>query len=499
MKKRLSALLLLLALLTSCSSTDPGRVETGTTGAETDTAPVSSAETEPETTDPRNIPDEVPELNFNGESFRSIGQSSAKQDIYVAEESGEVLNDAIYARNRYVEERLGVVIAPMEAVWYTALSAQIKQCVNAGDDAYDLVLGQMAQSGSDALGGIYQNWYNIEHMDFEKPWYPKSVTNDSASINGRMYTIVSDMLISFASNTWAIVYDKVEADNFNLGNLYEKVYAGEWTLDYLLELCSTVYTDLNGDGVRDEGDMYAFSSASQDGCLMAAFLYGSEVKFAVLGEQQIDVTLNSEKTVSVFEKLHRLFYESQGVWDTGTAYVSNNGAVNRVLTDRFLDGKTVFCNTTVGYVGSGMREYENDYGLLPIPKYDEEQKEYYTVTDAGCNIMAVPVTAKKNSMIGAVTECLAAESYRSVMPVYYDLTLGTKGVRDAESSLMMDYILQSRQIDFAYMYDGSGGWLFKTSTFIENPGKFASGYEKYEKAVKNYYNKVLSFFYKAEE
>lgn len=499
MKKRLSALLLLLALLTSCSSTDPGRVETGTTGAETDTAPVSSAETEPETTDPRNIPDEVPELNFNGESFRSIGQSSAKEDIYAAEENGEVLNDAIYARNRYVEERLGVVIAPMEAVWYTALSAQIKQCVNAGDDAYDLVLGQMAQSGTDALGGIYQNWYNIEHMDFEKPWYPKSVTNDSASINGRMYTIVSDMLISFASNTWAIVYDKVQADNYNLGNLYEKVQNGEWTLDYLLELCSVIYTDLNGDGKRDAGDMYAFSSASKDGCLMAAFLYGSEVKFASIVNDQIEVTLNSEKTISVFEKLHRLFYESQGVWDTEGAYVSNNGVVTPILTNRFMEGKSVFCNTSVGFAGTGLREYKNDYGLLPIPKYDENQKEYYTVTDAGCNIMAVPVTAEKTKMIGAVTECLAAESYRSVMPVYYDITLGTKGVRDEASSQMMDYILQSRQIDFAYMYDGRGGWLFKTSTFIDNPGVFSSHYEKFEKVTKDYYNKVLAFFYSAEE
>lgn len=490
MKKRILTLLLLLALLTSCGGTVEETVAAETT---------PSAETETETTDPRDIPDNVPELDFGGASFRSIGQSSAKQDIYVAEETGDALNDAIYIRNRGVEERLNVTIAPMEEIWYTDLSAKILQCVTAGDDAYELILGQMEQSGKDAQAGIYRNWYDIPYMDFEKPWYPKSVTDKSASINGKMYNIVSDMLISFASNTWAVVFDKVQAENFQLGNLYETVYAGEWTLDYLLELSDTVYTDLNGDGARDKDDLYAFASASKDGCLMAAFLYGSEISFAEIKDNAIVMTLNTEKTTAVFEKLHKLFYETTGVWDNQNTYDITDGVVTLTLYNQFINGNAVFCNFCVGDIGACLRDYENDFGVLPIPKFDTAQEEYYTVTDAGCNIIAVATTATQLEMIGAVTECLAAESYRSVMPTYYDITLGSKGVRDEESSAMMDYVLESRQIDFAYMYDGWGGWIFKSAEFIEGKSGFASIYAKYEKSIQTYYDEVLAFFNEIDE
>ena len=160
MKKRILTILLLLALLTSCG---------GTANETTQTETAPAAETETETTDPRDIPDAVPELDFGGASFRSIGQSSAKQEIYVAEETGDALNDAIYIRNRGVEERLNVTIAPMEEIWYTDLSAKILQCVTAGDDAYELILGQMEQSGKDAQEGIYRNWYDSPYMDIPNP------------------------------------------------------------------------------------------------------------------------------------------------------------------------------------------------------------------------------------------------------------------------------------------------------------------------------------------
>ena len=232
---------------------------------------------------------------------------------------------------------------------------------------------------------------------------------------------------------------------------------------------------------------------------MAAFLYGSEITFAEIKDNAVVMTLNTEKATAVFEKLHTLFYESTGVWDTGSAYDTTGGVVTTILYDQFLNGKAVFCNYSVGSIGTKLRDYENDFGVLPIPKYDTAQAEYYTVTDAGCNIMAVATTATQLEMIGAVTECLAAESYRSVMPTYYDITLGSKGVRDEESSAMMDYVLESRQIDFAYMYDGWGGWVFKSAEFIEGKSGFSSIYAKYEKSIQKYYDEVLAFFNEIDE
>lgn len=111
------------------------------------------------------------------------------------------------------------------------------------------------------------------------------------------FLIVSDMRLSFAKQTWVVVFDKVQAESYQITDLYDRVYNGEWTLDYILEIADTVYTDLNGDGTKDVSDYYAFTSCTANGCLMAAYLYGSGVSFAQIHGDKAVMTLNNEKSV----------------------------------------------------------------------------------------------------------------------------------------------------------------------------------------------------------
>ena len=121
--------------------------------------------------------------------------------------------------------------------------------------------------------------------------------------------------------------------------------------------------------------------------------------------------------------------------------------------------------------------------------------------------MAIPVTATNDEMIGAVVEALSAYSWRTVLPAYYEIALSAKSARDEESVEMIDLVLSSRVIDFAYLYDGwtgwvfrwntmhVSGWVFKLADFVKAEGAFASTYTKHEKAMQTYYDKVLEFFY----
>ena len=94
-----------------------------------------------------------------------------------------------------------------------------------------------------------------------------------------------------------------------------------------------------------------------------------------------------------------------------------------------------------------------------------------------------------------MTEAMSAESWRTVMPTYCDICLGTKSARDPESQEMINRALDSRYIDFAYLYDGWSGWTFKLDAFVAKEGEFASEYKKNEKVVLKYYERVLKKFY----
>lgn len=482
MSKRFIISLILCALLLSSLAACGGAADGGTPDAAVTTA--AASQTEAVTT--AELTDSVPALDFGGAEFRTIVQDSTEYDIYVAEETGDVLNDTIYARNRRIEERFNVKIAEPLTLDFNAISKQVKKMVNSGDDSYDLVIGQMETEGADAAAGYFQNWYNIPYLDFSMPWYPKSIIENAAAVNGKMYNMVSDLCISYAEQTWSIVYDKVIAENYGITGLYDIVREGEWTIDKLSELTKDVYSDLNGNSKADAEDYYGYTTAL-NGCLVLGYFYGFNQTLVTVENNEVNMLLNNEKSASICEKLYSLYYESQGTYCPEDA--SNAGMYNV-----FVNGNTLFCPMELQYLYSQLRDYENDFGILPFPKWDTAQSEYYSICDAGSNVLSVPVTATNNEMIGALVEALSADSYKSVLPTYYDIALNTKSARDEDSVEMMDLILNNRVIDFAYLYDGWTGWVFKLPDFIKSKDAFASKYASSETAMQKYYQKVLDFF-----
>ena len=96
------------AALASCASGDDSGAASTTAAAAEQTAAVTEIETTEEDVR-RAVSDNVPEFDFGGAEFRTITQDSTANDIWVKEETGDILDDAIYARNRTVEERFNIV------------------------------------------------------------------------------------------------------------------------------------------------------------------------------------------------------------------------------------------------------------------------------------------------------------------------------------------------------------------------------------------------------
>lgn len=87
----LAALLAVTAAMTSsCGSPEAGSVTTAESNVTTDA---------PETTDPRAISDELPEMDFEGRTFTMITEQTAMVDVDAESLNGDVINDAIYNRN----------------------------------------------------------------------------------------------------------------------------------------------------------------------------------------------------------------------------------------------------------------------------------------------------------------------------------------------------------------------------------------------------------------
>ncbi len=101
-------------------------------------------------------------------------------------------------------------------------------------------------------------------------------------------------------------------------------------------------------------------------------------------------------------------------------------------------------------------QMDDDYGVIPVPKFDENQKTHYTyLHDQFTSFGIASYNAnneEKLQMLGAVLEALAVESYKTVFPAYYELALKGRYVDDPESWRMLDMIYENVKIDAGVLY-----------------------------------------------
>ena len=134
-----------------------------------------------------------------------------------------------------------------------------------------------------------------------------------------------------------------------------------------------------------------------------------------------------------------------------------------------------------------------DFGILPIPKYNEQQASYLSlVSPYTSSLMSVPISISDPDRTGYIIEALAAESKYTLQPAYYEKALNGISLRDSESEDMLDIIFDNRVYDFGFFFD-IGGWRtqLEQNIAISLNKPVASQYEKSKTKIEKALNKLV--------
>lgn len=427
MLKKLICLILCGIMLLSAAACAKG-ISADTAVSETETVPAETS-----------VADMLKKSNFEGHNFTILGE--VMRDYYTATElNGEVINDAVYTRNAKVEELYNVTLDYNLVEWKQATPI-IQNLTMADDNAYDLLTATHLYLGSVITGGCVQNWVNIPGIDLASPWYVQAA-NETYSIGSNIMLLFGDFLESNVRNCWCMVFNKKQAVNYNLPNLYEVVDSGKWTIDYLMNITKDVSSDIDGDGKMTQNDFYGFATDKYAGvdsfsrtCGLSAITKNKD-NYPVLD-------FYDDNTVAAFEKLYTLYYDCTGT----LVYDGAFGHIDAV----FAEGNAVIANTMIIFLmDDKMRAMKDDYGVLPYPSFTEDQEMGYTHLDGTFSAMMVPITQPPTDWerTGLIVEALNALGYDMVTPAMYDITLKTKLSRDDDSIRMLDLVLAGRRYSF---------------------------------------------------
>ena len=452
----LLASLLLISLLVSCGPSGNGDTTT--------TAPVSgdnaggdaTTTAAPETESPYDaagyLKDDLnPELNYNGEKFTILyWQDVERIEFEVEEQTGDLIGDALYNRNATVEDRLNIefewIGTPGNYNNQAAFVTQVDNDVKSGGD-YEVFAGYSMSAATIALQGLSRNLMEVDNINFDQPWWPSSLT-ELTTINGRLYFCSGDISTNMLHMMYCTLFNKDMATELNVGNLYEMVDKGTWTIDKMAELASTAYSDVNGNTTADVDDEFGLALGSNihfDSFFTAAGL--RTVTKDADGKPVMAAEFSGEKTQALLEKIVTIFHDNDyaAFANTFSGWSNKPFAEGRVLfiVDRnYVTSSTTFADTTV------------TYGVLPVPKYDEAQEEYYTCMAFPFSIYSVSIALsdEKANMAGAVLECMASESYRQVTPAVFETAMKLKYSTGEDDARMYDLIRETIQIDLGRIF-----------------------------------------------
>lgn len=444
---RLLGILLLISLLASAGSLVACGNTASETTAESDTAAVETQTgTTPAETTRADYPDDLPEKDFGGQEYiicnTITGDVDKEYEILSAELTGEACNDAVYHRNVKIEDRFNTKIA---ALMEAEPESVLKQSALSGDSAFTLCGYVNFKAYVPVAAGACLNWNDIPYVDQTKPWY-NQLANEPATINGKLFAINSDLSISSLQYTYGMFFNYALAEDqgYTASDLYQMVFDGSWTIDKMQEMIENVWIDTNGDTKHDADDIHGY--AVHPGLNTTdVWLAALDLPVATINNDgTYTIDFFCEKTISALEKCIALTFSGEGTY-TGTSNW-------REVPANFASGKVMMTQLYFGETTQSLTDMEDTYGILPLPKYDEAQQEYYTNAWDQFSVFSVPVTASDLEFVGIIFDALSAETWRTVYPAYYDTALKSRYSADPEVAEIVDIIMAGRKFEFTFQF-----------------------------------------------
>lgn len=456
---RVICALLLCAMLPvgsiACSNNDGQQGVSPTTTA----SPTAGDTTPDETTDSGKdangyVKDDLPaDLKFGStgspETINFLTWSDVEHEEFTVENlTGETVNDAIYNRNRTVEDRLNVSLSfygiKGNASNVSPFVQHVGNAIQAGSNEFDIIGVYSLTGASCASNGYLLNLLDLPYLNFEQPWWPERLLTE-ATINDKLYFASGDISANMLYMMYTCFYNKEMLENYSLPNPQELVQNNEWTYEKFFQLCEGVYVDLNGNQEKDQDDQFGYMSS---GIHVDPWFYGAGNLFV---EKDTDgnlipsPTFSSEKVVNIIEFMNSKFWDTNDSINTSSVKHQNAFAEKRILfcIDRARCSIRTFANTDV------------QYGIVPSPKYEAAQDSYVTVMGNPFTLYCLPIDCRDPEMMAAVMECYASEGYRQVTPALFEITLKVKYSDDAVSAEMYDLIRENVTFDIGRIFSDS--------------------------------------------
>ena len=455
---RIAALLIVacmtVAMLASCNSDDPKNVRPDDGAATLDA--------------------NFPAGDYQGETFTfakfTSGTSTSEyycgEWIQADEITGVATNDAIFKRNDAAKTKYNVKI---EERLLGESFDDLDQFYKANDYCFDVIYSWGRRLAPAVTGNMLYDFRALDeagYIDLEASyWNPAAL--DDLTIAGRTFLAVNDITMAKLSWSGCIFFNPQIIDDYGLENPHDLVASNQWTIDKFLEMVKSVHGELDGNGnTFTKDDQYGYITLGGG----IGFLQGCGITNTVKGaDGKYTLAIGETKVVDLITKVRDVLNDKAYVFTMDDIVNgADTGGMDpwEYTRSYFATGHSLFLGGTPELTRE-FRNMETGYGVVPYPKFNENQADYISPIDSAAGMFAIPNTLRNDSdqstasyeRTGRILEYLAYKSSEagSVVDAYYETTIKDQRQTIEENKEMFDIVKNTGRYEWTdIMQVGAG-------------------------------------------
>lgn len=493
-KQLVSLLLASATALSMLAATACGNANEGG-GNESSTSAITEGEID--TTDMDYVCELPDDLDYKGDEVNVLyADKVGRDDELPSEKLGlGVISDAVYERNKIVEDQLKITFNLLPVVESGIVAAHGNDVVS-GAAEYDIVVNGVYMAIAPATTGRYVDLTPLSYVDTTKHYWSQGFNEVSTfTSENRQYLATGAAALSTYRLMYLTIYNKTLFESNQIPDLYDTVKNGEWTFDKQLEILTGHYDDADGNGKKSKDDAFGFITGD---CVSTdPYLAAGNARMVVRDSELGELIFNSdakailydlvEKVQAIYHNEATYVYHTSSEDDVGLSYIVENFAEQRSLM-----ATLIFWNMEHSYNElAGM-----SYGIAPMPKLTKEQSRYYSYVQDQVSTFGVSAAVKsqdRREMLGAVLESMMYHSYSTVRQAYYETSLSYRYMQDEQSQEILKIVCDSQAYDFAM--ECCGLVSNTRPLFSGNKNTAASSVKSWEKSLTKQlqqYNKAIN-------
>ncbi len=427
------------------------------------------------------------------------------------ETASQGINVAIAQRNAFIEANYGAKIVVKKADLST-LADELSAAEKAGNSICHMISVPVEEAvklyGEGLLGDINKlPNFNLENGFFDTNLAKPLATNNSLYLLADPCALVYDSANVIYFNRNLLKTPETDDESSKSEDLSESTEAeessddrevdqsveilamqGKWTWDAFNEYCRSSAPDSYSSAGSDiRYDNFGFGAEHlTDEFPAAMWVSANKPMVPNTYKTPLEVTLDTDEAVET-AKFFRGIYNARGKFPLG----------NNTAKDAFEEGRIAFYCNDLGYLrtlrdGSDKGE---EFGILPMPKLNEEQEEYRCLLNTDAYVISIPKTLEvaddeTKKFVSTVISATCAAGGETAKTAYYNTLLGMYLNTNGEAALSKT-IIDSAVFDFTVtygsdIYDISRGTISPITNHIVDGLSIASYINSGKKYFKEY-------------